>query len=156
MRQLSSTALESMHAEETEIVWLVLLKIDHATFTDPVRLVNNTVDVASNGETYIAFPFEITLPGSTVEEIAPAEIILHDVVREVVPYLRSAQGDITVTVSVILADDPDHVEIGPMEMTLSEADWDQSTITVKLTVEDLLNSRYPPDIMDERTAPGLF
>ena len=63
---LSNEARSSMFSEETSDGLLVLLTIDHAGITAPIRLVNNNVDIKSRGEDFLAFPFEIILP-----EISP-------------------------------------------------------------------------------------
>ena len=65
---------------------LVLLEISH---TDPlqlaevIRCVNNKVAITSNGNEYIAFPFEIVLPDSKSDSPPQATLRIDNVSREI-------------------------------------------------------------------------
>jgi len=67
-RTLSNAALASMNAQATGEVWLVLLTLSHPTLATPIRLVNNNEDVVSRGSTFLAFPFEVELPGEDPDQ----------------------------------------------------------------------------------------
>lgn len=155
-RSLSSTAKAGVFAQETEQVYLVLLEIAHSSLGTPIRVVNNYADVVSNGVTYSAFPFEISLPDDTDEKMPNVMLSIDNVDRVIVNAIRSITGPPTITISVVLASSPSTIEAGPYSMTLREASYDAATVTGSLAVEDMLNEPYPSDLMTPANFPGLF
>lgn len=136
-RTLSNTALGSMHSQSTSEVWLVLLTISHPTLAVPIRLVNNNEDVVSRGNTFIAFPFEIELPGEDPEQPPKAMLRIDNVDRRVVQTIRSITAPPTITLEVILASAPNNVEVSFTNMTLRNAQFDVSTVSGELTFDSI-------------------
>lgn len=154
-RTLSSTALASANAQETDEVWLVLLTIDHDDLEAPLRVVNNNANVTSNGQEFIAFPFEIELPGEDPDQPATARLKIDNVDRRVVQALRSIASAPTVTIQVILASAPNTVEFSFEGMTLRNAIYDANAITAELTFEQILTEPIAVTMNPQRF-PGMF
>ena len=103
-RTISPIATEAIHKTETEEVFLVLLELDHDDFNNPLRLVNNDVDIISNGNLFTAFPFEITLPNDEENIIPQAKLKIDNTDRQIVQAIRSIGSDpIDVLLQVVLA-----------------------------------------------------
>ncbi len=154
-RTLSNAALASMNAQQTGDVWLVLLTLSHATMPTPIRLVNNNEDVASRGNTYIAFPFEVELPGEDPDQPPKAMLRIDNVDRRVVQTIRSIVAPPTVTLEVILASAPDNVEVSFTNMTLRNAQYDASTVSGELTFDSIYTEPVTLTMTPNRF-PGMF
>ena len=155
-RTLSLAARKAVNAQETDEVFLLLLTLDHEDITEPVRVVNNTVDIVSQGETYIAYPFEIALPDEDAESVARVTLRIDNVDREIVKSLRSISSPLSVGLEVVMAASPDTVEAGPFNMTLVSAEYDALTVTGELAFEDVLNEPFPGHAYVPSDYPGLF
>jgi hypothetical protein len=154
-RTLSNTALASINAQATSEVWLVLLTISHPTIGTPIRLVNNNENVTSRSNTYLAFPFEIELPGEDPDQPPKASLRIDNVDRRVVQTIRSISAPPTVTVEVILASAPDNVEVAFTNMTLRNAQYDVGTVTGDLTFDSIYTEPVTLTMTPNRF-PGMF
>lgn len=155
-RTYSSHFLESIGNTSGEAP-VYLLEIEHADLATPIRVVNDTQDLVSNGDTYIAFAFRVTLPDDLEGQLPRARLSIDNVGRELVQWLDSSGGGqgATVRIMQVMRDDPDTIEF---EITLDLVNVSQNVIEVsgELGFEDTLNLsgvpiRYSPDV-----APGLF
>lgn len=155
-RTLSLAARKAVNAQETDEVFLLLLTLDHEDITEPIRVVNNTVDIVSQGETYIAYPFEIALPDEDAESVARVTLRIDNVDRKIVKSLRSISSPLSVGLEVVMAASPDTVEAGPFNMTLVSAEYDALTVTGELAFEDVLNEPFPGHAYVPSDYPGLF
>lgn len=154
-RSLSATAVASLNAQETGEVWLVLLTISHPDLPTPIRVVNNNEDITSRGNIYQAFPFEIVLPGEDPDSPPRAAIRIDNVDRSVIALIRSISSAPTVTIEVILASQPNIVEIAYSSLALRNVRYDPSTIEGELFFEPLFNEPITATMTPSRF-PGLF
>lgn len=154
-RTLSNAAILSQNLQSSSEVWLVLLTISHATMSTPIRLVNNNEDVVSRGNTYIAFPFEIELPGEDPDQPPKATLRIDNVDRRVVQTLRSITSPPTITLEVILASAPNTVEVSFTNMTLRSAQYDVTSISGELTFDAIYTEPVTLTMTPSRF-PGLF
>lgn len=155
-RALSTTAKAGIYAQQTDQVYIVLLTIDQEDLDEPIRLANNYANVTSNGETYVGFPFTITLPNDSDENVPHAQLTIDNVDRAIVNAVRTMTTGAVVTVSVVLASSPNTVEVGPFVMTLRNVSWNATTVSGTLQSEDLINEPFPGEFMTPNTFPGLF
>lgn len=155
-RSVSSTLKAAVYGQETSEVFLVILEIDHDDLASPIRVVNNYENITSNGDTYTGYPFEINLPDDTEEGPGDVELRIDNVDRAIVQAVRDISGAATAELSVVLASDPDTIEVGPYSMTVREASYTSLVVTGTLTVEDILNEPYPGDLITPQNFPGMF
>lgn len=155
-RALSSYARQQAYALTSGDAWLVLCTISHPPTGTILRVVNNTVDIVSRGQTFTAYPFKITLPHETGEGIGAATLEIDNVDRTLVDMLRAAVIAPTVKIEVILSTYPDQVEIAIPSLALRQVSWDATAIRGTLLSEDLLSSGYPGYIYDPIEWPGIF
>lgn len=155
-RNVSSLFRSAAFAQETDQVYLVLLKIEHSSLSVPIRVVNNFTNITSNGEEYIGFPFDLELPQDLEDALPSVNLTICNVDRQIVLAIRSLLGPPTMSISVCLASSPDTIEAGPYLMTLREANYDTMAVTGTLMSEDMLNEAYPGDYFTPSNFPGLF
>jgi hypothetical protein len=157
-RSTSLTLRQAINAEETSEVFLILLDVYHADIGPPttLRFVNNYTDIVSNGNTYIAYPFQITIPSDLEDALPRVQLTIDNVDRSIMQEIRSLTSAPDISISVILASDPDTIEAGPFETKLRNVDYDASTITGDLQSDDILNEPYPGVAFTPGNFPGLF
>jgi len=151
--QYKST-LASVSAEEAP---LILLEISHADLTDPVRVVNDSQDLTSNGKLYIACPFRLVPPDDFEDQLPKAKLSVDNVGRDLMYWIESSNGGQNSTVKFMQAmrSRPDLVE-WEITMNLYNVKVNQQTVSAELGFENLfskpaISTQYRPD-----NSSGLF
>lgn len=151
----SGPAIAAANAEFTEEAWLVLIKIEHPSIVTPIRVANNPVDIVSNGSTFLAGAFQLTLPDDS-ESVPVVTLEIDNVDRAIVDAARSIATPPTCTIYVVLGSSPDTIEAGPFVMTMSDVNYDALKVSATLIYEDLLNEPFPGKSFNPALYPGLF
>lgn len=158
-RNLSAVALASQNAQDTDEVWLMLLRIKHAEITPNgmLRCVNNMEDITggSDNETYTSYPFQVALPGEEEGQAAVAQLRIDNVDRRIVEAIRGLSSAPTVDIEIILASQPTVVEIGLEGMTMRAVEYDKIVITGTMTFEEIFTEPVSLDMTPARF-PGMF
>lgn len=156
MPNFSRNAQENINATSGEMP-LVLLEINHAALAEPIRVVNDNQDLTSNGNLYIALPFNITLPDDFSEQIPRATLAIDNIGRELTQWLEASAGarGATVTVRLAMRDTPNVYEM-ELTMGLNNIAIDWLTVSGSLGYEDILNRPAVALTYRRDTAPGLF
>ena len=155
-RSLSPTAASAVFAENTGEVFLTLLAITNPSTSEVVRVANNMADITSNGNVFTAYPFELNLPSDLSDSLDEVQLVIDNVDRSIVDLIRSLTLPATVTLQVILASDPDTIELEAPEMKLKSVQYDGLQVTMGIQYEDVLNNKIPGSIYNPQNAPGLF
>jgi len=155
-REISPAARAALHAPETSDVFLVLLTIDHADMQSPIRVCNNTTDITSRGDIYIAYPFQLTLPDDEDNRPPRARLTIDNVDRQIVQAVRSLTSSPTVTIEIIRAADPDVAEARFQDFRFTNISYDSHRVEGDLTVEDFTAEPYPAASFSPSLFPGLF
>lgn len=155
-RSLSSAALRSIFAANADDPWLAFVTINHADLAQPIRVVHNSQDVVSNGETYIAFPFGAEFPVDDANQVTSVQLVIHNVGRDITQALEAIGTPPEVTLKFCLGSQPDTVEAGPFEFTLQGATYDAHTITGTLGYPPLLMTTFPAGDINPADFPGAF
>ena len=153
---VSAAFKREVYDSETGQAFLILLTIDHADISPPIRVVNNTTNITSRGDEFIAFPFDIDLPDSTRESLPRARLSIDNVSREIAQAIRKITSPATVLIEVIRASDPDTVEIGFPVFKLRDVKWDVLQVSGDLVVEDLTTEPFPVGQFTPAEFPGIF
>lgn len=152
-RTLSTLAKQAIYMQETSEVFLLLVTITHATLPVPIRVVNNTQDCVSRGNTFTALPFGFVLPGEREDQIPMSRLWVDNVDREIVQAVRNATGAAPqVLAEIVLASQPDTLEAAFDGFSLKNALYDALTVSGDLAMEDVLNENYPEGTF----TPNLF
>lgn len=159
-RTISATALQAVLAQQTDVIILTLVEIDHADLASPLRFVNNTENVTLSGNTYTAAAFDFRMPDDVEDNIPMAQISLDNVDRQIIEAVRPLNTAPDITVYVCLLDEGTmscSIEIGPLSFKLKSFDYDADVIKGDLGYEEnFLNEGYPKYSFNPRTSAGLF
>ena len=111
----------------------------------------------SGGNTYLPFPFRITLPDESDEAPPRVTLSIDNIDRQIVEAVRSVDGDpISVSMSVVMASTPNTVEAGPINLSLRSVTYDAMVVEGQLQHEDILLDAFPGDDFTPANFPGLF
>lgn len=160
MRTLSPAMLAALHAQETGEVVLARIIITHPLIIGgPLRLVQNLQDVVAGGNTYTAFPFQITLPDEDEAGATPRiKLVIDNVDRSIVATIRSLPPSPppSVDIEIFLASQPNVVEVSYTGLTLRTVPYDVFTIEGDLVLDEDDREPYPQNAMTPALFPGLF
>ena len=154
-RQLSNELLLQLFAQESDDPFLMLVTLSHPSF-DTVYLVNNSEDIVSRGNTYVAFPMEISMPVDDNETVRQMSIKFDNASLELIDEIRQVDSPIDVKVEAILASRPDVVEIDVGELKMRNATYVATSITASLSYDDFLNTGLTSEKYEPANFRGLF
>lgn len=136
---------------------VVLLEIDHPELLAPVRVVNDTDDLASNGENFVACAFGTQWPDDQAGAMPRVPIAIDNLGGEMSDWLDASAGGrgATVRMMQVMRDTPDVIE---QEFTLELLNSRQSPelIQGELGYENVLDQPALQATYTPETAPGLF
>lgn len=156
MRTISLPALQGMLAQQTDEWFAVLLDIDHPSFQNPIRLVNDYNVLQVDGNTYMAYPFEFTLPDEQDDREPQALLIIDNTDRMLVSSIRSISGPPTITARIVRGKNPSDIEWGPIDFTVRSVQYDASYIRFRLVFLNYSDEPFPYLAFTPRLFPGLF
>lgn len=142
------------YKSETGQVFLTQLTISSTEAT--IYVVNNNEDIDSNGNTFVAFPFEIQLPDNQENSPPRARLNIDGVSQEVIQVLRTIVAAATVVIQVIRADAPDTIEQTYTPFTLRNVKWGSLSVSGDLLLENMAEEGFPSGQMTPSSTPGLF
>jgi len=154
-RTLSTTAVASQNAENTDQVWLTAVTIAHDSLAEPIRVVDNTENIISNGNIFVAWDFTLQLPGEDPDNPVSASISIGNIDPEIIKSLRAISSPPTVTIQILLGDSPDVIEIEFSGLILRNATYDANQITGELRFEELLTEPIATTLTPAMF-PGMF
>lgn len=136
---------------------LYLLEITHDQLATPLRVVNDTQDIVSNGDTYTAFAFRVSLPEDLDRKLPRALLAIDNVGRELTAWLDASSGGqgAQVRLMQVMRDDPDTLEFD-ITLDLLNVGQTPAQITAELGYDDTLNLAGLPITHRPDISPGLF
>lgn len=155
-RNQSAAFRRAIYAAQTGEAAVVLLTIGHPSLTDPIRVCSAGEDLVSRGATYQSYPFRIALPDEADEAPRSVTLEIDNVDRRIVEALRPLSDAMTVTMELVLASQPDVVDVGPYYLALRDVRYDQLVVSGELQPEDLLNEPWPAHSYTPSWFPGVF
>lgn len=155
-RSVSSLTQQAIHAAETDEAFFVLLTLDHESLAAPIRVTSDAVDTVSNGETYIAYPFSLSLPDDDDSRAPRARLVIDNIDRQIVLAVRSLESAPVVTIHIVRAGDPDTVEASFTDFKLINVTYDAEVVEGELSVEDFTTEPFPAHVFSPSLFPGLF
>lgn len=158
-RTTSAVFKAAANAQETGEVLVALITITHSSIIGgPLRLVQDLKDMTSNANVYTAFPFEIRLPDDTDDGPAKVLLTIDNVDRSIMVALRTMppSSPPTVTVELVLASQPNVVEISIQNMTLRSISGDAVQIEGELRMDEEDLTPFPEGSFTPSQFPGLF
>jgi len=149
-RTLSSSARAALFAQQASAVFPILIEITHGVdgYANPLRIVNNTVDLTYDGNVYTAFPFSFDPPDQKEDgSIANARLSICAVDQQIAAVLRSTSTAPTVRAVAMFWDDGSgsvvFEEVASWNFTLRNVTGSVDVITADLIYEDRLDNAVP-------------
>ncbi len=158
-RTTSPVFKAAAHAQETGEALLAMITITHASIIGgPLRFVQDLQPMTSRGNVYTAFPFEIRLPADTDEGVAKVLLTIDNVDRSIAAAIRGMSPKIppTVTVDLVVASQPDIVEISIQDLTLRNVSGDALSIEGELRMDEEDLTPFPEGSFTPRDFSGMF
>jgi len=154
-RNVSNTFKSTAFGSQTDEAYIVLLTIDHEEMDDPFYVTSNGVAVISNGITFLPYPFTLTLPDDTERPFSQGRLTI-DAVSQTMVAARWFNTPILITMQVVLASDPDTVEVEFPNFELVDLSYNEQTISGVLSIESFTDEPFPGDAFIPSFFPGLF
>jgi hypothetical protein len=152
---ISPELLAQLYAQESDDVLLFLVTLSHQSFSD-IRLVNNTENIVSNGNTYQAFPMDITLPTDDGETERQLQIEFDNVSLDLIDEIRSVTDPIQVKIELVLASNPNFIQYSYEELQIRTVGYNKFRIQAKLYMDSFLNVELTSEKYVPSLYPGLF
>lgn len=153
---ISNQLLAQFYGMASDDPFLMLLTIDHEDFDEEIRLVNNTENQISRGKEFLSFPMNIRLPGDDGENLREVSIEFDNVSLYLIGELRSVTTPMDVKLEMILASDPDTVQLSLEELKLKNVVYDKQKVSAKLFMDSFLNVEMTSEKYTPTIYPGLF
>lgn len=166
-RSLSSTFRQALYAQQTGEVVAVLMTFTHPDLADPIRLSTDptqrlstspeiTYGTVSRGDEYTFVPIAVVLSGEDSESAPQASLEIDNTSLDLINLVRSLTAPATAKLEIVLASDPDTVEISFPAMTVGSADYDENAVRFRLEVDGLFSEPFPGTSFSPSMFPGLF
>jgi hypothetical protein len=156
MSRLSREAAAAVTAPETEKVFLHLLTLE-VEGGAVLRFVDNNQNIVSRGNEFFAAAFTIILPEQTGDAPRPCRLAIDNTDLAIFQAIKQAAGrEVTATVCVITADNPDAYERGPLKYRLRNARATKETIEGEVYDFYLSDRKFPKDTYTPEDFEGMF
>jgi hypothetical protein len=164
---LSDTARIAGYGSETDQDFLYLVTIDHPNLPDGLTLrfwcgtEDNREDLVSNGQTYLAYPFQIAFPDQQQDQPPQSKVVIsavtdpNDEDTDIVAILRGLPSPPTIGLSCVLKSQPDVIENEAPDMIVTQCDYDLLQITGDLAYERVLQEPFPADSYSPAHYPAV-
>ena len=154
---MTETAKREVLKDETAAVFLHLVKLE-AEGINPLYLVDNTEEITSNGAVYLPCAFKCVLPEQSDDGASkPCRVEIDNVDRRIAETAaRTADIQVTLTVSVIMARTPDVIEAGPLRFILRNVSVNREVVSAELYDFYTYDRNLPGLRYSPQDFPGLF
>ena len=112
--------------------------------------------VSGSEQTYQRSRFDLALPDDTEEGTPKATLTFEAADLAIVRALRSTDEPLIVDIWLVLGSNVNYVEYGPVNYESTSIDISDSSISISLEVEPVLQVKVPRDRFTPNTFPGLF
>jgi hypothetical protein len=149
---------KALFAGRTDETTIILITLDHPDLASPLRVTSDGVDTVSRGDTFIPFPFSLTLPSDAEDAPPRASLLISNVTGQVAAAIRQANPDPppTVLMELVLASDPDTVEIAAPNFDLLSASYGATSVRGELGTESFAGEPFPARRVTPATHQGAF
>ena len=156
MRVISDRFRRALYAQESDELILACVTLSRPSWSEPVRLVNNGANLVHAGETFLAFPCELTLPSDDDEETPPLlRFVLANASSELMDEIRASAEPIEANVRFVLEVTPEEVEV-EFDAVIYDIRANADTISGNMTVEPMLDLGFSRLRFTPENNPGLF
>jgi len=165
-RSVSTTLKNAVFAQETSEAFIILIKIEHVDLASDILVSSDSTEdlpiagvrgTISNSVEYIQLPFQLVLQEQTDNLLARAKLVIDNVNREIILAIRTANNTPPiVTISIVLASDPDTVEISIPNLRLNNIRANAFTVEGELQPQIIQGEQFPFNTFNQADFPGIF
>lgn len=119
-------------------------------------MVHNDVDITIGDDTYLAYPFIISLPPDRDDELPEVTLRIDNVDQLIIDQLQQTTTPPTVSLAIRVASQPETIEAGPFDFSLRDVTANVIEIIGTLGYEAILEEPYPGLYFTPKDFPGLF
>lgn len=136
---------------------LILLEITHPFIASPVRLINDNKDLLSNGNNFLAMPFNFQRQSDVQGELPKVTLSVNNIGRTMVRWVDSSGGGAGAQMSLMLCrrSSPDLIE-ERIDLGVESVTINTELVTFNLVVQNNLIKRAMRYTYDIKRAQGLF
>lgn len=153
--EISNELKAQIFAQQSDDPFLTLITISHDDF-DTIRLVNNSTDIVSNGNTFTAFPMKIRLPVDDGESARDIVIEFDNASLELIESLRSVTTAVDVRVDLILASMPDVIQLSHEDLVIKTITYNKNRVSARIAFDNFLSVAMTSERYNPSNFPGLF
>lgn len=155
-RVVSPEARKALQAQTTGEVFLVCVKVSHADWVDDLRMIQNNEAVTVNGDIYLPVAFNFTPPVEEDGSIKQSQLSIANVDQQIIANLRLLKHNPQVEAFVIMASDPDTIEVGPWHFDMRNVSYTDTMISGDLHPSAPLLRLSSGTHYKNNTFPGLY
>lgn len=152
--ELTPELKAQLFAQNSDDPFLTLITLTGVGFS--ARLVNNSTDILSRGNTYTAFPMKITLPTDDGQTARTFSVDFDNASLALITNLRSVTGTIGVSIEMILASIPDDVQYAFDDLIVTAITYNASKVTAAISMDNFLSVEMTAERYTPSSYPGLF
>jgi hypothetical protein len=135
--------------------FVLLVTLTNEAWTEPVRLSTHYPEFVSRGQTYLYWPMEPILPGSSKEGSDPGSLLLANDGVLFTSLLRDTVKPSQCLLEIVSIDQPDTLLLATPNLEVPELTCTADVLRVPLVVPQRASRRYPADVFSPATFPGL-
>jgi hypothetical protein len=155
-RVFTPAAFRALLAQTTNEAFINLVTIAHTPTGDIFRVCMNSEPITSRGNLFTPYAFTFNRPTESGEETGQVEFEIDNTDLILVDMLRRITSPAEFLIELVLASNPDYVELAVADLVMREVEWNAGSISGKLIFDDVLNQRFPRDVFDPIQYAGLY
>lgn len=152
--QITDALRAQFFAQESNDPFLMLVTLQNTSFI--LRLVNNSSDIVSNGNTFTAYPMKIRLPIDDGETARDIQIDFDNVSLEMIRNIRSVTESIGVSIQMVLASQPDVIQMSLDDLLIGNITYNATKISASIVMDNFLSVEMTSERYTPNNFPGMF
>ena len=156
-KNLSTTFKTNLNLVSGGDYHIVLIEIDHATLSEPIRLVNDFEAIRSNGFDYIPCPYNINLINDAENERPKVTLSISNIGKELTNLIEKTQGarGAKVSLKLIQKSVPNNIDYN-VEMDFLNIAVTAIDVTGELSLDSILDKKAVAEFYTPVRFAGLF
>ncbi len=152
--ELTNELKAEIFAQESANPFLTLVTLTGPGFA--FYLVDNTVDVVSQGQIFSAFPMKVKLPVDDGESAREFDLTFDNASLDLIRALRGITSPIDCRIDMILASDPDTIQMSIPDLQIRSTSYNKTSISAKIVMDNFLSVAIPSEKYTPTLFPGIF
>lgn len=133
---------------------------------DPIRLSTDATDrlsedpliykTTSRGNNFIYAGVAITIPNEEDRSPPSSKLTIQNIDRDLIPTARSINTPASASIEIVLASDPNTVEVSLVSMDMVNLIYNAESLTFDLIIDSMQTEPYPAGTFSPAYFPGLY